>query len=230
MITGFFGVPGCGKTTMATKLAIKQLRKNKLLDKLHLSRFKRYDHVLTNFTCKGCEKIDFSDIGVYDITDSLIILDELTIDADNRDFKNFKKSSVEGFVYHRHDNNDIIYFTQQYDAVDKKIRNLTARLYYMKVSYLLPISRARQIFREYKINEFNGDLIMGYRFASLWELFLDLILFNGKVGQINMSCFRPHWYKYFDSFCRPYTRKPFNYVGWNDLPHSEVIAAGDKIG
>ena len=135
MIIGYFGVPGCGKTTIATKKAQKELRRIN-------SRFfkSRYKHVLTNFECKGCEKIDFTDIGVYNITDSLIILDELTIDADNRDFKNFKKSSVEGFCYHRHYDNDIIYFTQQYDAVDKKIRNLTARLYYIKQSYILPFN------------------------------------------------------------------------------------------
>lgn len=227
MITGYFGVPGCGKTTMATKLAVKQIKSDNFRRKLHLKP--KYEHVLTNFACKGCEKIDFTDIGVFDITDSLIILDELTIDADNRDFKNFKKSSVEGFVYHRHDFNDIVYFTQQYDAVDKKIRNLTARLYYMKMSYILPVSRARQIFREYKINEFNGDLIMGYRFANFWELFLDFVLFNGKVGSIRKSVFRPLYYKYFDSFCRPYSRKPFDYKKWDEMPHSVTVGQSTKI-
>lgn len=212
MITGYFGVPGCGKTSFATMKAQKALRKLK-------KGRGPYKHILTNFGCKGCQKIDFTDIGIYDIQDSLIILDELTIDADNRDFKNFKKSSVEGFVYHRHDCNDIIYFTQQYDAVDKKIRNLTARLYYIKQNYVLPTSRARQIFREYKINEYTGDLLMGYRFATFKEVFLDWFLFNHKVGHIIESCFRPRWYKYFDSYSRPYAdrRLPWSPKSWDDV-------------
>ena len=162
MITGYFGVPGCGKTTIATKIAQKELKR--------IKRGKsKYDKVLTNFTCKGCYKLDFTDIGVYDIQNCLILLDEVTVDADNRDFKNFPKTSVEGFVYHRHYDNDIIYFTQQFDAVDKKIRNLTARLYMVKSSYLLPIAKSTQIFREYKINDLTGDLLMGYRFAKFSE-------------------------------------------------------------
>lgn len=219
MITGYFGVPGCGKTTFATKKAQKALK-----------RLKKgrgpYKHVLTNFECKGCEKIDFSNIGIFDIQDSLIILDELTIDADNRDFKNFTKSSVEGFVYHRHDKNDIIYFTQQYDAVDKKIRNLTARLYYIKQSYVLPISKARQIFREYKINDYTGDLLMGYRFAVFKEIFLDFVFFNHKVGRVVETCFRPRWFSYFDSFSRPYAS---HRLAWSPQKWDDILVSSDKI-
>ena len=131
MITLYFGVPGCGKTTLLSSIAQKELKK--------ISKGKsKYEHVLTNFECSGCEKIDFTDIGVFDIQKCLILLDEITVDADNRDFKNFKKSSVEGFVYHRHYDLDIICATQQYDAVDKKIRNLTQNLYTCSKGYLMP--------------------------------------------------------------------------------------------
>ena len=48
MITCYFGVPGCGKTTLLTKIAQKELKR--------IKRCKSpYNHVLTNFYCQGCE-------------------------------------------------------------------------------------------------------------------------------------------------------------------------------
>ena len=71
MVTGYFGLPGSGKTTFLTMLAQKELIK--------MQKGKScYKHVLTNFYCYGCEKIDYKDLGSYEIEDSLILLDELT--------------------------------------------------------------------------------------------------------------------------------------------------------
>ena len=95
MITCYFGVPGVGKTTIATKIAQLELRKIK-------KGKSQYKHVLTNFNCKGCERVTFEDLGRKDIQNSLIIFDEITLDADNRNHKNFAKESVEGFILHRH--------------------------------------------------------------------------------------------------------------------------------
>lgn len=209
MITGFFGVPGVGKTSVAVMFAQRELRR--------IRKGKSpYKHVLTNFECTGCEKINFADIGVYDIQDALIILDELTIDADNRDFKNFKKSSVEGFVYHRHYMCDILYFTQDYNAVDKKIRNLTQDLYFLRKSMVFPFSnftRYKRIFRCIDINDLTKEIITGYRFPTLWEGFLSL--FGAlKLGGL---CFRPLYYKYFDSYTKPLNLIPYNYCSWDSM-------------
>ncbi len=216
MIVGTFGLPGCGKTTLATKKAISINRKIKR-DKKRLKRGKKprcpYERVLTNFKCKGCYKIDFSDIGVYNIQNCAIILDEITVDADNRDYKNFKKSSVEGFVYHRHYFNDIFYYTQQWDAVDKKIRNLTHTLYYARKSQLFPFSlftKTKQIFRTIDINEHTKEIVTGYRFPNLFELILSIFGLI-RLGEV---CFRPLYYKYFDSFSQPLLLKKFDYKEW----------------
>ncbi len=215
MVTCYFGVPGVGKTTIGTKLAQKELRR------IRHGRSK-YKYVLTNFECKGCYKVDFSDIGIYDIQQCLIILDEITCDADNRDFKNFKKSSVEGWMYHRHYFNDIIYLTQNYEAVDKKIRDITQRLYIMSRSYILPISKYRQVFRVYSINDMTKELVCGYRFANLWECLLSLLPITMSFGKLKGFVFRPFWYKYFDSFCQPLKLKPFNFISWDDNNNPEV--------
>lgn len=216
MITGYFGVPGCGKTTMAAKKARqinRQIKRDKWRVKHHLKRKCPYDRVLTNFNCKDCYKIDFRDIGIYDIQNACVILDELTIDADNRDFKNFSRSSVEGFIYHRHYFIDIYYYTQNFNAVDKKIRDLTHTLYFVKKSYL-PFfglfSRAKRIFRTIDINEHTKEIVNGYRFPNLFERILDFFLIL-RIGEI---CFRPRYYKDFDSFCQPLNLRPFNYEKW----------------
>ena len=196
MLTLFFGVPGCGKTTVLTSIAQKELKRIKL-------GVSKYKHVLTNFECDGCEIVDFHDLGVFDIQDSLILLDEITVDADNRDFKNFKKQSVEFFVYHRHYFNDIIMATQQYDAVDKKIRNLTQNLYSVKKGYVFPFIKCKRIFRIVDIDELTHDIVVGYRFANLKEVFLSIIPFlNSFLGKIKIVVFAPRYWRYFDTHCQ----------------------------
>ena len=208
MLTLFFGVPGCGKTTVLTSIAQKELR--------NIKRGKsKYQHILTNFECDGCEIVDFHDLGIYDIQNCLILLDEITVDADNRDFKNFKKSSVEFFVYHRHYYNDIIMATQQYDAVDKKIRNLTQNLYSVKKGYVMPFIKCKRIFRIVDIDEMTHDIVVGYRFSNLKEVFLSIIpVLNKMLGRITIRVFAPAWWRYFDTYCQPLKLEKFSYKKW----------------
>lgn len=187
MISGYFGVPGCGKTTILARIATKELRKIK-------HGKSRYKNVYTNFYCQGCNKINFSDLKNYKIRDSLILFDEISLDADNRDFKNFPSEIRNFLILHRHLGVDIIYFTQDYGKVDKVIRALTNDLWYVKKP-VLPIFRqfsiCKQIFRNIAINEYTSELTLGYRFAS----FLEAIF-----GHTKKIIYRKPWYRYFDSF------------------------------
>lgn len=182
MVTGYFGVPGCGKSTMMTKIAIKALKKG------------RYDNVYCNFPVAGCKEISVKDLCEFRTPNSLILLDELTLDVDSRDYKKFDENLKEYFTMHRHDGVDLIYFVQDWSRVDKTIRNVTFDLWYLSTS-VVPIfkhfSRAKRIFRNVSINDYMSELIMGYRFANFWEL-----VFSSPVK----ICFRPRWYKYFDSY------------------------------
>lgn len=187
MITCFFGVPGVGKTTMASKIAVKEVRR--------IRRGKsKYKRVYTNFDCKGCYRITYDDLKKYKMYDSLLVFDELTLDADNRKFKEFADEHRDFFVLHRHLGVDIVYVTQDYSKVDSKIRALTQDLWYMTrtvVPFFSMFTKAKRIYRNIKINEFTGDLINGYRFCNFWEA---IFVSNIKI------CFRPNWYRFFDSF------------------------------
>lgn len=204
MITGYFGLPGAGKTTFLTKIAQKELRR--------IAKGRSpYEKVLTNFYCEGCYKIDYGQLGKYNIERCLILLDELTLDADSRNFKQFDIYHKDFFIMHRHDLCNVIYFTQQYDGIDKKIRDLTHTLYFVKSARLLPISRATRIYRQLDINEFTKDIVQGYRFANIWDY-----IFGTKNTQY---CWRPSWYKYFNTHEKSELqkqRKAFNFKLWQE--------------
>lgn len=177
MITCVFGLPGQGKSTYMAKLAKRALttRKGK----------KRYDAVYCNFNMAGCYKLDYADLGLYNFENCLILLDEMMNEADSRDFKKFDAYKKYFFSNHRHYGVDIIYFTQAWDDVDKKIRNNTQELYYIKRflawSVVVPIKQLLTV------DDLTHQIVTGYKFRSIIraEIF-----------------FRPLYYKWFDSYER----------------------------
>ena len=184
-IIGYFGVPGCGKSTNLVKIARKEQKRIR----------KRYKNIYTvNIDIKGCKRITKEEFETYRFENALILWDEITLDYDNRDFKNFSKEAKESFLLHRHLGLDIIYATQNYENVDKKIKDITLELWYMNKSVipiLSGITTSKRIYRNITINENTSELTMGYRFCNLLE---SLFVSNFKI------CIRKLYYKYFDSF------------------------------
>lgn len=180
MIKCYFGVPGCGKST----ILVREYLKNR----------KRYDYIYTiNIQISGVKMIDKSDLETYKFKNSLILWDEITMDADNREFKSFSKNLRDFFILHRHFGCDIIYATQNFENVDKKVRDLTSELWYMSKS-VIPLFKhftlAKRIYRNININEMSSELTLGYRFCNFLE---SIFVSNCKI------VFRPRYYKYFDT-------------------------------
>lgn len=185
-ISLYFGLPGCGKTTWLTKLALDAVRKGK------------YQYVYTNvhLNIPGVTVIDNDCIGQYELENCLLLIDEATLFADSRDYKNFSKGRLEYFLEHRHRCADIVLFTQQWDGVDRKIRVITDRVYYVykgiftghwisscwRVPYgiLFPDPK--------KTGEKLGEIVQGYSKPP----FLNRV-FASRI-------YRPRYYKYFDSW------------------------------
>lgn len=194
LISALFGPPGCGKSSVLTLMAqkeLKRIRKGK----------SKYNVVYTNFPCSGCAKIDFFDLGKRYYHDCLIILDELTLSADSRDFKKFPQKSKEFITLHRHFSIDIVYSVQDWSRAEKTIRENTVQLRY--INNLIWFASSRPIYRTICINEMVGDLIMGYRFPTFFELI---------TGGLKIYPIFKAW-KYYNSFDK---------YGFDELPDPAV--------
>lgn len=198
MISLFFGLPGAGKTTLMCARIIKDLKS------------KRYKHVYTNVRVKipGCTVIDNECIGKYDLCNCALHIDEATLFADSRDYKNLDKGRLTYFLEHRHFKCDITLYTQQWDGVDRKIRVITDRCYYVYKSPLTGWYKTKYYRIPYGIiipdpkkdgSEKLGEIVQGYCKPGFFAR-----LING--GSIR----RKKYYKYFDSFEKP--------IGFASLP------------
>ena len=186
MITRFFGLPGCGKTTVAAKLAYEALRSG------------LYAHVYGNVAINipGYTYIPFDYVGRYHLSDCCLIIDEAAIECGNRDFKNFSKDRVEFFMTHRHYDAKVFLFSQEPDGIDKKIRELTEAMYYLRKQFIIghwyttcyhiPLRLVWPT--EVSNGENIGRIVMGYVKPPLLSA-----LFAQRI-------YRPAYYEYFDSW------------------------------
>lgn len=185
----YFGLPGCGKTTTLASIAFSSVLKHK------------YDYVYSNveLSIPGVTLIDNSCIGTYCLRDCLVLIDEATLFADSRDYKNFSYNKIQYFLEHRHYNADIVLFTQQWDGVDRKIRVITDRVYYVYKGFLLGRWFSKVVRIPYGIifpdpkrsDQALGEIVQGYRKPSIF------------VRLFAKPIYRPMYYKYFDSWAAP---------------------------
>lgn len=204
MMCGVFGLPRAGKSTFLTrevKIAQKQQKKaakraekgkkynanqlciGHLMWKKPIGEFAPYKRIYCNFPLAGTYKLDFDSLGVYDFSDSLIIIDEIMLVCDSRDWKNFRASLRNFLALHGHYRCDIIYCSQGYQDTDLRIRNLTERIFYIEKRGNW--TRVRPIDKGWSIDE---QIKEGYSLApplgSTW-------------------IWRKLYYRYFDSFAAP---------------------------
>lgn len=193
MISFYFGLPGSGKTTFLVADAFKY---SKLISKGKC----KYKYIASNVSLKlpHCYLIDFNDIGKYEFSDCLILIDEASIFCDNRDWKNFGKDKIAFAMLHRHYNVDMAFYSQSYNGYDSKLRSITSNVYFVTRGLLLPISKAVRIpygiiIPDKKDNAGSkyGEIIEGYCKPSFI-----VRLFSRRI-------FRPRFYKYFNSYYRP---------------------------
>lgn len=210
----FFGLPGVGKSTLMSKLIYQFTKSHK------------YNHIYCNefVTIEGVIHIENDDIGKYDIFDGAVFIDEASLFADNRDFKKFGRDKLQYFVMHRHKNVDVYFFTQYYNGIDLKLRQLCTNVFYM----YKPLLTGHWITKYYRINygilipdknnsQKMGEIVEGYSKPTIFQR-----IFCHRV-------FRPKYYKYFDSFKDWYLPPlPNGYEGYHsdniiELEHPEII-------
>lgn len=111
-----FGKKGSGKSTLLTKIAYKYARRGWTVYTT--------EHLPDLYDLPDPKKI--FDIDFPDRT--CILIDEVSLIWDNRDFKNMDKRVVEWFRYQRHHKCRVYFFSQTFD-IDKKLRDLADEMY-----------------------------------------------------------------------------------------------------
>lgn len=190
MISLYFGIPGCGKTTVAVYFI--------MLEQEKINRgVSPYKQIVTNIDCKipnvkYCE--DFTWVGKYRVTNTLVVVDESLVDFNSRKYKFFSDAWVYGFTQHRHYYQDWMFFSQRYDGLDLIIRSLTEKVYFIHkgkmnrcVTYVTPVKFTIQIPKTLDSDTFN-DIRQGHCQAHWIERLFQLKLPRDLI------------YPYFDSF------------------------------
>lgn len=190
MITTYFGNPGCGKTTLAVKMAIKNS--------------KYYQHTFLNFnhSINGSYIANLDKLGEWTFPDhSFIGIDEAGIEYNSRAYKSLPKPAIAWFKKHRHYKCDIAVFSQSWEDMDVTIRRLSDQLWYLyKIG---PFTLARRIYKRVTVDKQTEQIIDGYRMANmLWLFVWFLQLDRGVVAPKFKLTFRPFYYKYFDSYSK----------------------------
>lgn len=176
----YYGKKGCGKSTIAQKLIYQHYKKG-----WHIY----YNEGDSRF--KHGTAIDATKLWTYDFKPhSLIIIDEVNLLWDNRQFKSFPKELNQWFRLQRHFKVKVIMFSQTADA-DKKIRDLTDRVYLIKRRMEIFITATPYekeiIYIEPKKEGDISGFIDKYEKKSL-----------GPIGV--QFCYLPKWIKTHDSF------------------------------
>lgn len=194
-ISLYFGLPGCGKTSLLVQMALSESYNIKM-------GFSKYRCIVTNVPIRadGVYYVkDFSWLGTYDFNNSLCLIDEASLEFDNRDHKSFGFGNKMFFLMHRHFKVDVCLFVQQWDAVDKKIRVITDRVYYVhkggifkSISYCNRVPYGIIIPSKKDTNSDKyGEIVQGYHRGSILNR-----LFSKRL-------WRKCVYKYYDTFYVP---------------------------
>ncbi len=170
----YFGVPGSGKTTWAAYLTrcCQKRRKSKRIT------------VVSNVPITGAMKLDAkADIGVVDISNCKLIIDEAGVEFNNRNFKSFSADAIYFFKYHRHYHVSVDVFSQSFEDMDITIRRLAQNYFVVKRSLIPYCIVCRKIRRSVGIDDNTHQIIDAYKFGVpvldtyrvfspfLWRLF-----------------------------------------------------------
>ena len=185
-VSRYFGLPGCGKTTVLAMLAMRAIDSG------------RYKNVYANvhLNIPGVTYVPFSCFGTYELCDGVYFVDEATIVCGDRDYKNFGQNKIAYAMEHRHHRLDLVFFSQEADGMDKKLRSITDRVYFVQKGFWT----GKWVSSVYRVpytiiwpdgdgdGENAGRILMGY-VKPPWYCRL-----------FAMRLYRPKYYQYFDSW------------------------------
>lgn len=161
-----FAPPGTGKTTLAAKIVRDANKEGK--------------KVYSNVPIITANVLDLKDLGKYDFSHSILIIDEAGTEVGNRNWHtNLNDDQIKALKLHRHDDIDIYLFSQAYDDIDKKFRELTTKLLLLTKSKLpffvlaTAIRKTMQLINGQIVEFFEIDKSSCFRFfiVNKWAYF-----------------------------------------------------------
>lgn len=175
-----FGKKGSGKSTMLCKLALQYQKKGYII----------YTNMM-DMCISDVRLIDAEKLGEFiPEPKSCILLDEVGMLYDNRDFKKFKPEVRDFFKLQRH-YSCVVYLASQSFDIDKKLRDLTDRMYLVTaitpwLSLSRPISKRIGLVEASSQGESRIVENLKFMFITKWRF-----------------TFIPRYVKYFNSFVAP---------------------------
>lgn len=199
-LTMVFGKKGSGKSTLMVRLAYKYLERGWT--------------VFCTEPLDGCYLLDYADVGRKHLPPkSVILVDEVGMIWDNRNYKNFPPEVRDWFKLQRHYKCKVFLFSQTFD-VDKKLRDLTDDMY-LCTNVLRVFSWAKRITRRTILTKPMGDAParIDEELAFDWFIFWP---FGARI-----MTFIPKYAKYFDSHgARLLPHKDYDYNPPLNVPHN----------
>lgn len=192
-----FGKKGSGKSTYLCKIALQYLENGW--------------KVFSTEGTPGTFKLEPSDIGKVKIPpDSVVLIDEVGLVWNNRDFKKFDKDVLTWFKLQRHERVKVIVFSQAFD-IDKKLRDLTDYMYLFRC-YGNLVSVGRRISKRIVLQDAFGDCASTIADNLCFDSPISLIPPFINKGAMQVTWI-PKYAKYFDSYCElELPCKEFEYV------------------
>lgn len=177
------GKKGAGKTTILTALAIYYINKHR--------------PVYSTESIPGTYKFNpkWLDSGLTIPEGSVLLIDEVGMIWDNRDFKNFSTNTRDFFKLQRHAGITCYMFSQTTD-VDKKLRDLCDEIWLVK-NFMRVFSIRRRVLKKIGVSKDEngmGQLVDTYAMDSI-------------LGGLKFT-FIPRYIGFFDSYVLPEKSKP----------------------
>ena len=162
----------------------------------HRKQHKKYGWIVFSTEhINNAIKIDYTDIGKYWFPErSVILIDEVGMIWDNRDFKNFQHSVRDWFKFQRHNKVKVYLFSQTFD-IDKKLRDLTDEMYLLSCKFRV-WSYGKKIRKSIVLNNSTAEAPSNIAENLEFEPFIFFWL-----GTRTLT-FIPKWSKGFDSHQR----------------------------
>lgn len=194
-----FGKKGSGKSTLLQKLTYRYLKRGWTVYSTEVPHDKYFD--FTKVPEKGTlNYLAPSHIFEYTFPErTCILIDEVSLIWDNRDFKKMDKRVIEWFRYQRHHKCRVYFFSQTFD-IDKKLRDLCDDMYLVNKYFRVLVVASHIVRKPVVVHpgpespaRIDDDMIVD---GPL------LTFFGGKL-----FAFIPYWARKFDSYTTDYKRK-----------------------